>query len=129
AICGAVAGLPLHAFKPDLSEQPATHPPLTPADGEMVALNPPPMIWRVDDRAASYTVEFSQDARFRGKTIRVPGIDLPFYNHSEELREGTWFWRYYVVAKDGEVSEPSPGKSFVVTKESTPFAVPAMKDL
>lgn len=33
----------LAAFEVDLSEQPPTHPPLTPSEGAAVALNPPPM--------------------------------------------------------------------------------------
>jgi hypothetical protein len=126
---GMFAACQLAAFDVDLSEQPATHPPLAPADGEEVDLNPPPMIWRVNDRAASYILEFARDERFRSEAFRVEGIDLPFYNHSAELAEGTWFWRYYVVDRSGKRSRPSPARSFVVTERSTPFPVPSTEEL
>ena len=112
------------AFEPDQSPQPASHPPLTPEHGEVALINPPEMIWRVDDRAATYTLEISQDPAFEGDTIRVEGIDMPFYNHSEVLDTGVWHWRYYVVTADGEVSEPSAIKSFAITADAPEMPVP-----
>lgn len=119
----------LNAFEVDSSDQPATHPPLTPPDGAEVDLNPPPMIWRVDDRAANYVLELSPDEDFDSEVIRVDSIDLPFYNHSEELEVGTWHWRYLVVTEEGKSSRPSPARSFVVTEDSVPFPVPSMETL
>lgn len=128
AACGIMAH-PILAFEVDLSDQPATHPPLTPAHGAEVDLNPPPMIWRADDRAATYILELSQSEDFSEEIIRVEGIDLPFYNHSDELAEGRWHWRYYVVTSTGDISEPSPARSFAITDRSIPFPVPAKEQL
>lgn len=119
----------LFAFDVDRSEQPATHPPLTPLDGEPVALNPPPMIWRVDERAASYIVEISPSETFATDVTRVEGVDLPFYNHSRTLAAGEWHWRYFVVTEEGEVSNPSPARSFVIGPEAVAFPVPATADI
>lgn len=117
------------AFPVDTSDQPAGHPPPAPRDGEATALNPPAMVWRVDATAASYIVEMAPDPEFVAPLIRVEGIDMPFYNHSEVLAEGVWHWRYYVVREDGAVSEASPSSSFVITDEAVPLPVPPTEEI
>ena len=100
------------AFSVDTSEQPPRHPPQSPADGSIAVTNPPSMVWRHDETAVSYIVEMAQTADFTGDMLRVEGIDMPFYNHSEVLPEGLWHWRYCVVREGGAVSDPSPSLSF-----------------
>jgi len=95
----------------------------------VASTNPPSTVWRVDDRAATYTLEMCQDERFQADVIRVEGIDMPFYNHSELLAEGTWYWRYLVVTHEGEVSDPSPPRSFRITKASVPLPVPPTAEI
>ncbi|MBM4084757.1 MAG: DUF4962 domain-containing protein, partial [Planctomycetes bacterium] len=119
----------LQGFPVDTSEQPAGHPPLTPADGEAVTTNPPAMIWRLDERARSYVLELCQNPDFARQVIRVADLDMPFYNHSATLAEGKWHWRYFVMAKDGQQSEPSPVRSFVVSRHAVPLPVPSTKDI
>ncbi len=124
-----VSGCVHAGFEVDASEQPSTHPPLAPADGETVAVNPPPMVWRVDDRAATYTLEFARDAAFSDGVFRVEDIDLPFYNHSAVLEEGTWYWRYYAVTEEGERSRPGPSRRFEVTEAAVALPVPPTDDI
>ncbi|MES2695733.1 MAG: DUF4962 domain-containing protein, partial [Verrucomicrobiota bacterium] len=90
------------------------HPQLAPADGATVAVNPPALTWRVDERAASYTVEFSPTPEFDRDLIRARSIPQAYYNHTAALAEGRWFWRYYAVTKAGEISNASAVQSFVV---------------
>lgn len=116
-------------FAPDESPQPPRHPPLQPADGAQVATNPPSMVWRMDSRAASYTLEMARNPDFAGDVVRVEGIDLPLYNHNRTLAEGTWFWRYHVVNAAGEVSDPSGVRSFVVPPDAPAMPVPAIAEL
>ena len=113
----------------DTSDQPSRHPPLSPPDGAECVTNPPSMIWRFDERAETYTLELSRDRGFAGDVIRVAGIDMPFYNHSAVLPEGTWFWRYFAVTSTREVSDPGPTRSFVVTSRSVPMAVPSTEQI
>ena len=117
------------AFAPDESEQPPRHPPLQPVEGAEVSTNPPSMIWRVDDRATTYTVEITQSADFADVLIRIEEIDLPFYNHSQVLDEGTWYWRYFVVTEEGEVSDPSSVRSFIVTADAPHMPVPPIEEI
>lgn len=116
-------------FAPDLSPQPATHPPVSPADGAAAVTNPPALIWRVDERAASYTVEMSPDPDFSRDVVRAEGIDMPFYNGSAVLAEGTWYWRYAVVLPDGRRSRPAPARSFRITPHSVPLPVPPTAEI
>ena len=116
-------------FTVDTSPQPEGHPPLTPEDGAEAIRNPPSMVWRVDERAASYVVEMSRNPDFRGDVVRVTGIDMPFYNHSEILAEGTWYWRYSVVTPEGTQSQPGPVRSFAITPRSIPMPIPPAHDL
>ncbi|MFP4248250.1 MAG: DUF4962 domain-containing protein [Armatimonadota bacterium] len=117
------------AFEVDTSPQPDTHPPLTPEDGGEVVINPPPMIWRVDENAASYIIELAPTEGFDEGVVRVDGIDMPFYNHSEILAPGQWWWRYFVVDAEGEVSDPSPVKSFMVPGDAVQIPVPPTSEI
>ncbi len=116
-------------FEVDTSPQPAGHPPISPDEGEPANTNPPSMIWRVDERAASYILEMSRDPAFERDVIRVEGIDLPFYNHAEVLPVGEWSWRYFVVNEAGEVSEPSPVRTFIITAVTPPMPVPPTDEI
>lgn len=117
------------AISPDLSPQPPTHPPLSPADGAISVKNPPALTWRVDARAASYSVEMAPDPGFGSGAIRVDDIDMPFYNGSTVLAEGAWYWRYSVVLPDGRRSHPSPPRSFRITINSVPLPVPPTPEI
>ena len=77
------------AFAVDTSPQPDRHPPITPADGSIAIQNPPALIWRADDRAATYNVEICADSGFESEIVRREGIDMPFFNPSVELDRGT----------------------------------------
>ncbi len=117
------------SFPVDTSEQPAAHPPLTPPDGSIAITNPPAMIWRVDDNAVTYSIEYCQGPEFAADVIRVDGIDMPLHNYSKTLAEGTWYWRYFVVNAAGEVSDPSPVKSFIIADSSIPLPVPPTEQI
>jgi hypothetical protein len=124
-----VAAAAAPSFEPDTSEQPPGHPPLAPEEGAVAATNPPSMVWRVDHRARTYTLEMSRSRAFDVDVIRVEGIDLPLYNHDAILPSGTWYWRRFVVTEKGERSSPSPMRHFRITDDSLPLPVPATRDL
>ncbi|HCR19261.1 MAG TPA: hypothetical protein DIU35_17430, partial [Candidatus Latescibacteria bacterium] len=110
-------------FDLETSPQPDGHPPLSPPEGSVAIKNPPAMIWRVDDRAATYTVELSQSGDFSGDVIQWSGIDRSYHNGDQVLAEGEWYWRYTAVASDGTLSTPSSISTFWITPESIPLPV------
>jgi|GEM_PF-822516 len=119
------------AFTVDSSPVPKSNHPIAPVDQAEVSINPPSMVWRSDDSAISYVVELSRDAQFPGNDslIRVDGLTFPFYNHYQSLAQGLWFWRYFVVRENGEMSESGPIRSFVVSQRAQKFPVPSMAEI
>jgi len=117
------------AFDVDTSPAPADYIENAPDNGEVVAVNPPSLIWREDASAATYIVEMSQDKSFKTGVIRVADVVFPFYNYSKVLSPGTWYWRYFVVNKTGETSTPGPQKSFIVNAKAVPVPVPSMSKI
>ncbi len=102
--------------------------PIAPEDGAEAVSNPPAMVFWWTGEVATYTVEMAQDVDF-GDAIVVADIELPFYNHSETLKPGTWYWRYYFETEDKKRSEYSPVRSFVVTGSSIPFPMPPVGEV
>ncbi len=121
--------LQAQTFAVDTSPPPPTHAALSPTDGALASTNPPALIWRHDETAESYLVEFSPTADFTGEVVRVPGVRMPFYNHDQPFAFGTWFWRYSVVRPTGAISQPGPVRSFRVTGDSVALPVPSSTTL
>lgn len=117
------------AFDVDTSPQPADYIENAPRDGEVVAVNPPSLIWHEDARAVSYIVEMAQDKTFQSGVIRVADVQFPFYNHAKVLLPGTWYWRYFVVDKNGQTSNPGPVQSFVIGAQAVSIPVPSMDSI
>jgi hypothetical protein len=117
------------AFPVDTSPAPADYIENAPANGEVVAVNPPSLIWREDANAATYIVEISPDKTFKANVIRVSNVHFPFYNYSKVLSPGVWYWRYFVVNKTGETSAPGPERSFVINAKAVPVPVPPMSKI
>jgi len=114
------------AFEVDRSPNPPDYAAEEPATGETVTVNPPSLVWRMDARAASYIIELAQSADFKTGVVRVENVAFPFYNHSQALSPGRWFWRYYVKTANGEVSDPGPVRSFMVDEKAVKLPVPSM---
>ncbi len=118
---------PSFAFDVDTSPNPPDYAAVEPNEGEIVSVNPPSMVWRIDERAVTYIIELSPDKNFKTNVVRVPDVKFPFYNHSAVLPAGRWYWRYFVVDEKGEVSTPAPVRSFSVAKNANALPVPPMK--
>ena len=120
----ATAALPIEN-KP---VSPQIHP-IAPEDGATAVTNPPAMVFWPTGAAAEYGVELSQSKSFGRGSILARGIALPFYNHTDALAPGTWYWRYYYVTKDGKRSAFSPVRRFTVDNTSIPFPVPPVAEI
>lgn len=99
-----------------------------PADGSLVNVNPPPLVWLPAPRAMSYTIELSRDSTFpAGAVERITGVELPIYTHSRVLEPGTWYWRYWADSDEGLVG-PSQVRSFVVREGLTELPLPPKEE-
>lgn len=118
-----------YGFTVDESPQPATHPPEAPLEGERVESNPPSLVWRNDERASAYEVEFSTSPTFNSDTRRVTGIPYPFFNDAQPLAPGRWYWRHYVRDGAGKLSRPGRTQSFIVTEDAPILPLPGPEAL
>lgn len=99
-----------------------------PAEGEVVAVNPPSLSWVHEKDAAAYTIQFADNARFdRAKTL--DGVRWSVYTHDRVLRPGRYHWRYRIVSRDGETSTWSRSRSFNVPLSAVEFPQPSMKQI
>ena len=100
-----------------------------PEDGSQAAVNPPPLIWLPDRAATGYIVEYGPDPSFApGSYRRVEGIELPLYVPSHTFEPGTWYWRFWGVAADGQVYGPSRVRSFVIAEGLPEMPLPPTEE-
>lgn len=101
--------------------------PYTPADGQVVAVNPPPFLWVPAGRGAVYTLQVSAGETFLpGNTRSFGGLKRSAFVPREPLSAGQWFWRYGIETRTGPVfGRPRP---FTVPESARPFPFPNFDD-
>ncbi len=95
--------------------------PYSPADGQTVAVNPPPFIWVPAARSATYGLQISRSADFSEPTTYTD-VDLNVFVPSQPLSAGDWFWRYGVETKDS--MQWGKVRPFTVPPDATEFPFP-----
>ncbi|MGH9672242.1 MAG: DUF4962 domain-containing protein [Bryobacteraceae bacterium] len=99
-----------------------------PADGSTVVVNPPALSWVHEKAAASYVVQWADNADFRGATT-VRDVPWSVYTHNAALKPGEWYWRYRIVAAEGGESPWSRARRFRVPESAAVFPQPTMEQL
>jgi len=135
APCLLVASLTLsfadEAFgNPPLLDAEAIHPAkrvdATPAEGRLVDVNPPTLLWPVTSgRDVRYQVRLSQDAESAGKTtMGVDGLRWAMFNPHRKLAKGTWYWQVGTLRKPGADVVWSDVYDFEVDDTAREFVTP-----
>ena len=129
--------LPTLAFAamPDREPQPGEWG-YRPPDESKISVNPPSLTWVHVPEAAHYTVQWSTRSDF-SDAITVENIRWCVYTHYEPLEPGEYFWRYRMwniptktgVTKDGQTSDWSSTRRFIVPQDATVFPKPTMEEL
>ncbi len=99
-----------------------------PAEGAIVAVNPPSLTWVHERGAASYDVQWSPRPDM-SRAITVERHRWCVYTHHEPLPPGKYYWRYRIRTAQGEVSAWSRVRSFTVPRRATPFPQPTLAQL
>ncbi|UCH34293.1 MAG: DUF4962 domain-containing protein, partial [Armatimonadota bacterium] len=98
-----------------------------PPDGSTPAANPPAMAWLYEPEAAAYFLELSQDPDFPpDATLRIARTPYCLYTHTEPLAVGRWHWRYGLWTEQGERSDWSAPRSFLISPEAVVFPRPTV---
>jgi hypothetical protein len=99
-----------------------------PDAGHVVTMNPPNLKWpHVDGKqSVVYRVELSKDKRFKTGVIRSGDLRACFYNPHSVLSEGTWYWRYEIIA--GDSKSHSPTYVFQIDSSTFVFSAPSVDE-
>lgn len=98
--------------------------PYAPAEGEEVAVTPPPFIWVPAGRRALYYLQVSRSRDFAGAGTRTYGpLARSAFVPREPLEPGDWFWRYGVALEAGS-DAPGPPSPNVAWGRARAFRVP-----
>lgn len=122
-LLGPVVAQPLPAAPPLDVPPTATQKPYSPADGQVVEVNPPPFIWVPAGKEAVYALQLSrwEDFPERG-TLTFRGLRRSVFVPHATLPSGQWFWRYGVETPQGVVyGRPRP---FTIPEDARPFPFP-----
>ena len=98
----------------------------SPADGQHVAVNPPPLLWpATNGKRVSYAVRLSRDPAFPdGATRAAEGLRWAMFHPHARLAAGTWHWQWGVAAEPGAEPRWSKPLRFVVDETARVFAPP-----
>lgn len=97
-----------------------------PKDGDDLFLNPAPLLVPPSMRDGEFLqFNLSQDKRFKGKNdILSKPVRWGVFNPHRVLEEGTWYWRFRSVDKNGKSGAWSKTYRFTVTPDLPRFATP-----
>lgn len=98
--------------------------PYSPADGETVALNPPPFLWLPSGPGVRYRLQIARDSSFQGEGVveSDPG-EWCCEMLTRTLEPGAWHWRYGVERRDFGVVWSRP-RRFVVPADASLWTYP-----
>lgn len=97
--------------------------PYSPADGEVVAVNPPPFTWVPTGDELTYMLEVAQDKNFTTLIYQCESTHVSTVSLNEPLTPGKFYWRY--TQKGTEGIEQSKIRSFTVPPDAQLWPRPA----
>ncbi|MFP3904946.1 MAG: DUF4962 domain-containing protein, partial [Armatimonadota bacterium] len=100
-----------------------------PADGKLSATNPPGFVWRPQTNAQTYSIQVASDDDFGNVVHETDGLQLYCHCPPDTFENGTYHWRFRFTTEDGETSEWSSARSFVISDDSKPFPMPVRDEL
>jgi hypothetical protein len=99
-----------------------------PAEGAAVALNPPALTWVHERDAATYTVQWAASADFKNPAT-ADKLPWSAYTHNRPLAPGSYYWRYRIVDKKGDLSPWSRTRTFTIPASAVNFPKPALDEM
>ena len=100
-----------------------------PADGNATRVNPPGFVWRPQDKAMSYILQVTRQRDF--SRVDYEKRDLVLFCHCPPhvFERGDWYWRFAYIAADGQQSQWSQARHFVIAPEAVAFPMPEREEL
>ena len=100
-----------------------------PQEEHALYINPSPLLVPANMRTAEYLqFELSQNRQFpKNKTISSKPLPWCMFNPHKILANGTWYWRFRSVDKNGTKGAWSKTYNFTVTKDIPQFVTPTFE--
>lgn len=95
-----------------------------PADGSTVNTNPPALAWLPERGADAYAAQLARDQAFTEGVVTILRTPYVLYTHTSTLASGTWWWRYACLDGQGNRSEWSRIRRFIISPGAQLFPRP-----
>ncbi|MCZ6631858.1 MAG: DUF4962 domain-containing protein, partial [bacterium] len=100
-----------------------------PAEGSTTEETPPGFVWRPQEGAVHYDLQCTREAGFSRVDYEGTGLTYMVHRPSKVFEPGEWFWRFRAHRKDGQVSEWSQPRGFVIDAQARALALPEREEL
>lgn len=99
-----------------------------PADGAVVATNPPALVWLPADGVQRWIIEYARDKSFpKDGTVRVSQLDMTVHVPGKTLAPGRWYWRYGY--EGAETPMFSRTRAFTIPRDAVEFPFPSIAEI
>lgn len=99
-----------------------------PASGETVRVTPAPFVWREQDNAVTYEVQYARNPEFRD-AVTVGGLRWNVHCPAAEMEPGAWYWRVRCTDRGGETSDWSSVRKFDIAAGASSNPMPPRREL
>lgn len=99
-----------------------------PAAEERSAVTPVPFVWKPQEGAASYELEYARNPEFTAGKVRVPGLAWNVYCPERVMVPGAWFWRVRFLDRSGAPSAWSSVRRFSIGEDATELPMPSRRE-
>ena len=90
---------------------------------------PPAFVWRPQENAASYDIQCARGADFSKIAYEARGLTYTVHRAAEVFETGQWYWRFRFVDGDGQMSNWSSGRAFVIAQNAKALPLPKRSEL
>ena len=86
-------------------------------------------VWRPQENAVSYDIQCARVADFSKIAYEAGGLTYTVHRAAEVFETGQWYWRFRFVGGDGQMSEWSSGRAFVIDQNARALTLPKRSEL
>jgi hypothetical protein len=90
---------------------------------------PPAFVWRPQENAETYDIQCARENGFSAVAYEASGLTYTVHRPPQTFESGQWFWRFRFADGDGNVSDWSSGRGFVIDEDAKALPMPKRSEL
>ena len=90
---------------------------------------PPAFVWRPQENAVAYDIQCARVADFAEIGYEASGVAYTAHRPAEVFESGQWYWRFRFADGEGNVSDWSGGRGFVIDEGAKALPMPERSEL